>query len=157
MSVDKLLAIPATDFNLEELHRVATSCEAAKNYSGIADLNSITRNVSNPAKNFKTPAKHAKGNGKKSSTEISYKDFQHLTGASKITALIEHGLCVRCGQEMHPDGEKCPHQTTQCHNCGSTGHISPVCSKYNPNSRNQAHQTSVTNHTFTTYGTRPIP
>ena len=53
-SVDKLLAIPATDFNLEEVHRVATSCEAAKNYSGLADHDSISRNVSNQAQNFKT-------------------------------------------------------------------------------------------------------
>ena len=160
-SVDKLLAIPATDFNLEEVHRVATSCEAAKNYSGLADHDSISRNVSNQAQNFKTPAKQTKGNGKKNATEISYKDFQHLNGASKITALREHGLCVRCGQEMHPDGEKCPHQSTQCHNCGSTGHISVVCSKsntrYNPHSRNQAHQTSVTNHTFATFGPKPTP
>ena len=158
-TVDKLLAIPNQDFSLDEVHRVATSCEAAKNYSGLADHDSISRNVSNQTQNFKTPAKQRKGNGEKNATEMSYKDFQHLTGASKITALREHGLCVRCGQEMHPDEEKCPHQSTQCHNCGSTGHISVVCSKsntrFNPHSRNQAHQTSVTNHTFATFGPKP--
>ena len=34
-SVDKLLSIPQADFNLEEVHRVAVACEAAKNYSGL--------------------------------------------------------------------------------------------------------------------------
>ena len=36
-SVDKLLSIPQTDFNLEEVHIVAVACEAAKNYTGLND------------------------------------------------------------------------------------------------------------------------
>ena len=35
-SVDKLLSIPQADFNLEEVHRVAVACEAAKNYTGLS-------------------------------------------------------------------------------------------------------------------------
>ena len=42
-SVDKLLSIPQADFNLEEVHRVAVACEAAKNYTG---LNNRPDNVS---------------------------------------------------------------------------------------------------------------
>ena len=146
-TVDKLLAIPTADFSLEEVHRVATSCEAARNYSVLADLNPVSRNVANKVQHFTPPADQTQGNGKNYSTAKSHKDFQHLTGASKLTALKEHGLCVRCGQEMHPDGAKCPHISTQCHNCHSTGHISRVCGK----SRNQAQQTSVVNRTFATF------
>ena len=125
-TADKLLSIPQADFNLEEINRVAVACEAAKNYS---DLNATSENISNQVQNSQTPRQKLKGILKKSANEISYKDFQHLTGAAKITALKEHGFCVRCGEEMHLEGEKCLHQSTKCHNCGCTGHISKVCAK----------------------------
>ena len=154
-SVDKLLAIPSNDFNLEEVHRVATACEAAKNYSAI---------------NSKT--------GHNVSQKISYKKnsnnpHQQTTGINaKLKALKQQGKCIRCGRQAHPKGEKCPHLLTKCHNCGITGHISPVCARQtgsksrpgsnkfprtNSTSRNQAHQTNVTNHTFATYGPKPTP
>ena len=41
-SVDKILSIPAQDFTLEEVNRVAVACETAKNYSSLH-----SRNVSN--------------------------------------------------------------------------------------------------------------
>ena len=78
---------------------------------------------------YTTPAQEANGDDEKDDHEFSYKDFQHLSGSAKITALKEHGLCIRCGQEMHPEGETCPHNTTTCQNCGKKGHISPVCGK----------------------------
>ena len=34
-TVDKILSIPATDFNLEEVHRVAVQCESARNYTSL--------------------------------------------------------------------------------------------------------------------------
>ena len=35
--MDKLLSTTQTDFNLEEVHRVAVACEAAKNYTRLND------------------------------------------------------------------------------------------------------------------------
>ena len=123
---DKLLSIPQADFNLEEINRVAVACEAAKNYS---DLNATSENISNQVQNRPAPPQKLKSILKKPVDELSYKDFQQLTGAAKITALKEYGLCVRCGEDMHLEGERCPHYSTKCHNCGSTGHISRVCAK----------------------------
>ena len=78
-------------------------------------------------------------------------------------------------QKAHQSGDMCPHQNTQCHNCGIKGHISPVCSKSksgknsghrnnarstNSQGKNNANQTSKANFTFagTTYhGPRPTP
>ena len=154
-TVDKLLAIPTADFNLEEIHRVATACEAAKNYSGINSKtgHNISQKVSNQRKS---------NNSNQQSSGIN----------AKLKALKQQGKCVRCGKQAHPKGEKCPHQTTKCHNCGIIGHISPVCarpksgqkpgngphfSRNSSPSRNQARQASVTNYTFATYGPRPTP
>ena len=106
-TVDKLLAIPTADFNLEEVHRVATNCEAASNYSTIAphsNSGNVTRQTST---------------GKKSQS----------TGNAKLTALKQQGKCIRCGRKAHDSGETCPHRSSKCHNCGTIGHISPVCSK----------------------------
>ena len=77
----------------------------------------------------KTPSVETNDNGKKDSTEISYKDFEHLSGTAKSTALRDRGLCVRCGEEMHLEGEIFHQITTQCHNYQCTGHISEVCGK----------------------------
>ena len=43
-SVDKILSIPAQDFNLEEVNRVATACETARNYSSLHSKN-VSNNV----------------------------------------------------------------------------------------------------------------
>ena len=47
-SVDKILSIPQADFNLEEVHRVAVACEAAKNYTGLGKSGNVSHNVSLP-------------------------------------------------------------------------------------------------------------
>ena len=44
-SVDKILSIPQADFNLEEVHRVAVACEAAKNYTGLGKSGNFSHNV----------------------------------------------------------------------------------------------------------------
>ena len=131
-TVDKLLAIPQENFNLEEIHRVATALEAAKNYSSF-------KNNSN--------------NGN-SSNYVSQKKPSNKPPPSKIDQLKAKGLCFRCGKKLHSKGEQCPHKTSKCHNCGILGHISPVCnsaSKTNTKPRqNTARQTNKTNLTFAT-------
>ena len=51
-TADKLLAIPQSDFTLEEVNRVAVACEAAKNYSG---LHNRSQNVSHKTFDKKQP------------------------------------------------------------------------------------------------------
>ena len=103
-SVDKILSIPAQDFNLEEVNRVATACETARNYSSLQ-----SKNVSN--KVFDKKTSNSKPSG-------SY---------DKLKALKQQGKCVRCGKNAHSKGETCPHRTTVCHKCGIKGHISKAC------------------------------
>ena len=122
-SVDKLLSIPQQEFTLEEINRIAVQCEAANNYS----LGS--KAVANKVSHKKPQQPEAQSPVKTGSMTKTRNDFLHLSGAAKITALKEHGLCIRCGQKMHQDGIPCPHLATQCHRCGTRGHISPVCAK----------------------------
>ena len=155
-SVDKILSIPQADFNLEEVHRVAVACEAAKNYTGLGKSGNVSHNVSHKKPN-QTFSKQATGTN------------------AKLNALKQQGKCIRCGKKAHQSGDMCPHRNTQCHNCGIKGHISPVCSKpksgknsghrnnarsTNSQGKNNANQTSKANFTFagTTYhGPRPTP
>ena len=142
-TVDKLLSIPQTDFNLNEINRVAVSVEAAKNYSGIS------------TKSFANKVINSSKHGKKSNQ--GYK----ATGIKgKINALKEQGKCIRCGQKDHED---CPHKNTTCHKCGVKGHISTVCANPNSNkysgNKSKARQVNSTNYTFarTTYSAKPTP
>ena len=123
-SVDKLLSIPQADFNLEEVHRVAVALEAAKNYTGLNDKPTNLSFKITGKKSFQNPSTHKPENGQEN-------DHKSLTGAAKIKFLREHGKCVRCGDDMHPKDEPCPHKKTTCHNCGLLGHISPVCARQN--------------------------
>ena len=148
-SVDKLLAIPQEDFNIEEIHRIATAQEAARNYSQINKANSA--NVVN----------HAKFVNQNSGKKTVHKNKQQ-TGNNKLNILKQQGKCFRCGRKLHPTGEVCPHKNTKCHKCGVTGHISPVCAKgpqndSNQKPRNQARQTNVANFAMATNGSRPTP
>ena len=141
-TVDKLLSIPQADFNLEEVHRVAVACEAAKNYSG---LNTKSENISckisgkkfahhRPASKLEakekatiaTPHEH---DDQDEDENGQAQDFRLLSGRAKIKALKESGLCIRCGREMHAKGTPCPFQTTQCHRCKTYGHLSMVCAR----------------------------
>ena len=101
---NKILSIPAQDFNLGEVNRVATACEIARNYSSLQ-----SKNVSN--KVFDKKTSNSKPSG-------SY---------DKLKALKQQGKCVRCGKNAHSKGETCPHRTTVCHKCGIKGHISKAC------------------------------
>ena len=93
-SVDKLLSIPQSDFNLEEVHRVAVACEVAKNYSG---LNDKPQNASYKVLGKKPLQKHQATNPGKSSSdhkkdpELSHEDIHQdhrsLSGAAKIEFL----------------------------------------------------------------------
>ena len=135
-SVDKLLSIPQADFNLEEVHRVAVACEAAKNYSGLNDkLQSASCKVfgKRPFQNHPAPDPGKSSSSHKRDLENQIEDKHHahrsLSGAAKIKFLRENGKCVRCGENMHSKDDLCRHQTTTCHKCGNIGHISPVCAK----------------------------
>ena len=117
-TVDKLLSIPQADFNLEEVERVALTCEAAKNYfiispDTVKNQAHIVNKIS-VRKDLKKP---------------QYQDFKQLTGPSKIEAMIDQGLCIRCKLPMHKADEKCPHLKTECFHCGVTGHLKKACSK----------------------------
>ena len=128
-SVDKLLSIPQADFNLEEVHRVAVACEAAKNYTGLNDKPTNQSFKMTGKKSFHNPSTQNPGNGQENPNVDIHRDHRSLTGAAKIKFLREHGKCVRCGDDMHPKDEPCPHKRTTCHNCGLLGHISPVCAR----------------------------
>ena len=138
-SADKLLSIPQADFNLEEVHRVAVACEAAKNYTG---LNNNPDNVANKVSHRKfSQYRSASNSGNDNSGNQqqdndmnnekgnSFPDYQSLTGSAKIKALKDAGLCIRCGRGMHAKGTPCPFQHTQCHRCKTFGHISTVCAR----------------------------
>ena len=58
-TADKLLAIPQSDFTLEEVNRVAVACEAAKNYSG---LHNKSQNVSHKTFDKKKPYQSKQSN-----------------------------------------------------------------------------------------------
>ena len=148
-SVDKLLAIPQEDFNIEEIHRIATAQEAARNYSQINKPHSTS------------VVNHAKFVNQNSGKKTVQKN-QSQTGNNKLNILKQQGKCFRCGRKLHPTGEVCPHRNTKCHNCGVTGHISPVCAKGPQNNskqkpRNQARQTNVANFAMATIGSKPTP
>ena len=121
-SVDKLLSIPQADFNLEEVHRIAVACEAAKNYSGLNDKSQNTSYKVSGKKSFYNPSTpdHPKD---------THHDHNSLSGAAKIKFLREKRKCVRCGEDMHSKDTPCPHKTTTCHKCGIIGHISSVCAR----------------------------
>ena len=141
-TVDKLLSIPIHDFTLEEVNRVAVACEAAKNYSS---LNNPQGNVSN--KVFQ---------GKPKGTPSGKKQ----TVGDKLALLKQQGKCIRCGRNSHPKGEVCPHKNSQCHNCGTKGHISPICAQSGKApSRSNARLTNICNYTSfaTVQGPRPTP
>ena len=138
-SADKLLSIPQADFNLEEVHRVAVACEAAKNYTG---LNNKPDNIANKVSHRKfSQYRSASNSGNDNSSNQqqdndmnnengnSFPDYQSLTGSAKIKALKDSGKCVRCGFDAHAKDSLCPHINTRCHKCGATGHISPVCAR----------------------------
>ena len=116
---DKILSIPRKEFNLEEVHRVATACEAAKNYSitspDSAKNNAQIANKISVGKFLKKP-------------QSNFKD-SNVVGSSKIKAMKEGGLCIRCTMPMHNPDETCPHLKTKCHYCGAIGHIQRACSQ----------------------------
>ena len=116
---DKILSIPRKEFNLEEVHRVATACEAAKNYSitspDLAKNNVQVANKISVGKTLKKP-------------QLNFKD-SNVVGSSKIKAMKDGGLCIRCTMPMHNPDETCPHLKTKCHYCGTIGHIQRACSQ----------------------------
>ena len=73
--MDKILSIPAQDFNLEEVNRVATACEAARNYSSLQHKNESNK-VFDKKKSTPKPANKY----------------------DKIKALKQQGKCIRCGK-----------------------------------------------------------
>ena len=140
-SVDKLLSIPQAEFNLEEVHRVAVACEAAKNYSGLnnksVDISCkvsgkksfYNRPTPDPGKgNNKSPNGHPQNQDMHNENDTHH-DHRTLSGSAKIKFLRENGKCVRCGYDKHPTDTPCPFLNTPCHKCGTIGHISPVCAK----------------------------
>ena len=114
---DKILSIPRKEFNLEEVHRVASACEAAKNHSILSSdsaKNSVQiANKISVRKSLKKPKFQNSG----------------IVGTAKIEAMKNQGLCIRCTMPRHNSDEKCPHLKTDCHLCGAIGHIQKACSQ----------------------------
>ena len=114
---DKILSIPRKEFNLEEVHRVASACEAAKNHSILSSdsaKNSVQiANKISVRKSLKKPKFENSG----------------IVGTAKIEAMKNQGLCIRCTMPRHNSDEKCPHLKTNCHLCGAIGHIQKACSQ----------------------------
>ena len=136
-TVDKILSIPATDFNLEEVHRVAVQCESARNYTSLQAKDTTNQTSSSNSSNKKPP-----------------------TGQDKLKALKQQGKCVRCGKQAHKKGSECPHKNTTCHKCGTKGHISPVCAKTGTKSgKNNQKPANQANYTFAgaAFGQRATP
>ena len=139
-TVEKLLAIPSVDFTMEEVHRVATSCEAASNYTKLGKSNQT----------HQTTGSSSGGKGKKKQPSIN----------QKLKEMKEKGKCCGCGKKVHEKDEECPHKTTTCHNCGKKGHISPVCAQSKSNKKGDSKgNKDTTNYTFSyaTHGSRPSP
>ena len=139
-SVDKLLSIPQADFNLEEVHRVAVACEAAKNYTGLNNRpDNVSCKVSNKGfgqyRSASNTGDDSNASNQQQENDVQNEkgnysqDYRSLTGSAKIKALKDSGKCVRCGKNAHAKDSLCPHLTTTCHKCGATGHISPVCAR----------------------------
>ena len=114
---DKILSIPRKEFNLEEVHRVATACEAAKNYSIIS---------SDSAKNSVQIANKISVRNTLRKPKFQNSD---IVGTAKIEAMKNQNLCIRCTMPRHNSDEKCPHLKTNCHLCGAIGHIQKACSQ----------------------------
>ena len=114
---DKILSIPRKEFNLEEVHRVASACEAAKNHSILS---------SDSAKNSVHIAN--KISVRKSLKKPKFQNYG-IVGTAKIEAMKDQGLCIRCTMPRHNSDEKCPHLKTNCHLCGAIGHIQKACSQ----------------------------
>ena len=114
---DKILSIPRKEFNLEEVHRVASACEAAKNHSILS---------SDSAKNSVHIAN--KISVRKSLKKPKFQNYG-IVGTAKIEAMKDQGLCIRCTMPRHNSDEKCPHLKTDCHLCGAIGHIQKACSQ----------------------------
>ena len=114
---DKILSIPRKEFNLEEVHRVASACEAAKNHSILS---------SDSAKNSVHIAN--KISVRKSLKKPKFQNYG-IVGTAKIEAMKDQGLCIRCTMPRHNPDEKCPHLKTDCHLCGAIGHIQKACSQ----------------------------
>ena len=76
VSVDNLLSIPQADFNLEEVHRVAVACEAAKNYTGLNDK-STDHSFKIFGKNFSPKQDPGKDQ------DNHFEDHKTLSGAEK--------------------------------------------------------------------------
>ena len=114
---DKILSIPRKEFNLEEVHRVATACEAAKNYSIIS---------SDSAKNSVQIANKISVRNTLRKPKFQNSD---IVGTAKIEAMKNQNLCIRCTMPRHNFDEKCPHLKTNCHLCGAIGHIQKACSQ----------------------------
>ena len=114
---DKILSIPRKEFNLEEVHRVASACEAAKNHSILSsDSTKNSVQIANKISVRKT---------------LKKPKFQNsgIVGTAKIEAMKNQGLCIRCTMPRHDSNEKCPHLKTDCHYCGAIGHIQKACSQ----------------------------
>ena len=104
---DKILSIPRKEFNLEEVHRVASACEAAKNHSILSsDSTKNSVQIANKISVRKT---------------LKKPKFQNsgIVGTAKIEAMKDQGLCIRCTMPRHNSDEKCPHLKTNCHLCGA--------------------------------------
>merc|ERR1712051_351714 len=88
---DKILSIPRKEFNLEEVHRVATACEAAKNYSitspDLAKNNVQVANKISVGKTLKKP-------------QLNFKD-SNVVGSSKIKAMKDGCLCAIQMKHVH--------------------------------------------------------
>ena len=82
---DKILSIPRKEFNLEEVHRVATACEAAKNYSITSPDSAKNVQIANKISVRKTLKK----------PQFNFKD-SNVVGFSKIKAMKDGGLCIHC-------------------------------------------------------------
>ena len=114
---DKILSIPRKEFNLEEVHRVASACEAAKNHSILS---------SDSAKNSVQIANQIPFRKTLRKPKFQNSD---IVGTAKIEAMKNQGLCIRCTMPRHNSDEKCPHLKTNCHLCGAIGHIQKACSQ----------------------------
>ena len=114
---DKILSIPRKEFNLEEVHRVASACEAAKNHSILS---------SDSAKNSVQIANQIPFRKTLRKPKFQNSD---IVGTAKIEAMKNQNLCIRCTMPRHNSDEKCPHLKTNCHLCGAIGHIQKACSQ----------------------------
>ena len=117
---NKILAIPADKFGLQEVDRICRTQESAANYSKLREGNSAAATAKMHSGKSKQKQKQNKHGRNFNSGKNNYIP-------PKLNWLKKSSLCTRCAKPKHKEGQTCPHVNATCHSCQKEGHISTAC------------------------------